>query len=329
VAGLTEDAIIGLFRPLARHPGAFGLVDDCAALTPKPGTDLVLKADAIVAGIHFFPDDPAADVARKALRVNLSDLAAKGARPLGFLLSLVLPAEIDRDWLAAFAQGLGEDAEQYDCPLLGGDTDRTTGPVVVSITVFGELPIGSMLRRDLASEGEHLVVTGTIGDAALGLLLCKDASLARRWGLTDRQAQHLVSRYHLPQPRNAAAEALRQHAKAGMDVSDGLVGDLAKMTRASHVSAAVEIARVPLSEAAQAALAADPKLIEPILTGGDDYEVLATAPIGRLDALTAAAAAAGVAISNIGRITAGGDPTRFIDASGTVLTFRQGSYSHF
>ena len=140
---------------------------------PPPGCDLVLKADAIVGNVHFFADDPPDSIARKALRVNLSDLAAKGAKPLGFLLSLALPADIGDDWLAAFAGGLGADAEQYECPLLGGDTDRTPGPVTISIAAFGAVPHGTMVKRSGAKVGDRIVVTGTIGDAALGLRLAQ------------------------------------------------------------------------------------------------------------------------------------------------------------
>src|SRR5919198_5934420 len=207
-----EDEIIArYFRPLAKHPAAFGLIDDCAALTPPAGSDLVLKTDAIVGGVHFFPDDPADKVAQKALRVNLSDLAAKGAKPEGFLLALALPKEIDRDWLKAFARGLGKDAEAYRCPLLGGDTDRTPGPVTIAITAFGTLPRGSMVLRSGAEVNDRVMVTGTIGDAALGLALRQDPTAAERWGLSRREAAHLGERYLVPQPRNAIAEALRQH----------------------------------------------------------------------------------------------------------------------
>jgi len=323
-----EERIIDLFRPLARHPGAFGLIDDCAAVTPPPGTDLVLKADAIVGTVHFFADDPAGDVARKALRVNLSDLAAKGAKPIGFLLSLALPGNVGMEWIAAFARGLGQDAENYGCPLLGGDTDRTPGPVVVSIALFGSVPTGTMVKRGGAKVGDRVVVSGTIGDAALGVRLCQDASLATRWRLSKVQAKHLTSRYRLPQPRNAAAEAVRQFANAGMDVSDGLAGDLDKMCRASGASATIHAERVPLSDAARAAMAADPSLIEPILTGGDDYEILATVEDAKLEPLRQAAAAAGVTFTEIGRI-AGGEGTRFLDGDGKVLAFKQASYSHF
>src|SRR5262245_26177055 len=170
-----EDEIIArYFRPLAKHPAAFGLIDDCAAVAVPAGSELVLKTDAIVGDVHFFSDDPADKVAQKALRVNLSDLAAKGAKPAGFLLALALPKGIDEDWLAAFARGLGKDAAAFRCPLLGGDTDRTPGPVTVAITAFGTVPKGTMVRRAGARPGDRVVITGTIGDAALGLALRLD-----------------------------------------------------------------------------------------------------------------------------------------------------------
>ncbi|MPZ59275.1 MAG: thiamine-phosphate kinase [Rhizobiales bacterium] len=323
-----EERIIDLFRPLARHPGAFGLIDDCAAITPAPGTDLVLKADAIVGGVHFFPDDPAGDVARKALRVNLSDLAAKGAKPIGFLLTLALPSGVGMEWVANFAQGLSDDVERYGCLLLGGDTVSTPGPVTVSVAVFGSVPTGTMVRRGGAKAGDRVLVSGTIGDAALGVRLCRDVALTKRWGLSTAQTQHLIGRYRLPQPHNAVAEALREFANGAMDVSDGLAGDLDKMCRASGVSATIHTERVPLSDAARSALAADPSLLEPILTGGDDYEILAAVEDAKLAPLRHAAAAAGVTLTEIGSI-AGGDGARVLGGDGKVLAFRQASYSHF
>src|SRR5262245_17399874 len=171
-AGSAEDRLIArYFRPLAKHPGALALTDDAAVLRPPAGHDLVLTVDAIVGGVHFFPDDPPETVAKKALRVNLSDLAAKGARPAGFLLVLALPKDTSEDWLAGFARGLGVDAKTYACPLLGGDSVRTLGPVAISITAFGTLPKRSMARRAGAKPGDRVVVTGTIGDAALGLMV--------------------------------------------------------------------------------------------------------------------------------------------------------------
>jgi thiamine-monophosphate kinase len=325
-----EDQLIARhFGPLAHHPGALGLADDAAILAPPAGSDLVLKADAVVGGVHFFPDDPAGAIARKALRVNLSDLAAKGAKPLGFLLSLALPKGIGDDWLAAFAGGLRADAEQYECPLLGGDTDLTPGPVTVSIASFGAVPTGTMVKRRGARVGDRVVVTGTIGDASLGLMLRKDAEAAKRWALDAVMRDHLLDRYLLPRPRNAIADVVRRFASAGMDISDGLAGDLAKLCRTSAVSAVINAAAVPLSAAARSALERDPSLIEPVLTGGDDYEILATISASQLQAFRAAAAPFGVELTDIGEIVAGTDAPRFVGADGQPFEFARLSFSHF
>lgn len=321
----AEDRLIArYFAPLATHPGALGLADDAAFLAPLPGCDLVLKTDAIIGGVHFFPDDAADSVAQKALRVNLSDLAAKGATPLGFLLSLALPREIGEDWLRAFAQGLRGDAEAFACPLFGGDTDRTPGPITISIAMVGSVPQGSMVRRAGAKPGDRVFVSGTIGDAALGLGLRQGAG----WTLTGAQREHLLVRYLLPQPRNALAEAVRTHASASMDVSDGLAGDLAKLCRVSQVAAEIEVARVPLSDAARAVLAADPTMGETALSGGDDYEIVCTVPQAKAESFRAAAQAAQVAVTEIGRIVAG-EGARFLDANGIALAFKRASFSHF
>jgi thiamine-monophosphate kinase len=324
----AEDRLIArYFAPLATHPGAFGLIDDAAAIAPPPGSDLVLTTDGVIAGVHFFPDDPPDTIGRKALRMNLSDLAAKGAKPLGFIMSVALPAQIDEAWLAGFSAGLGEDAKFYDCPLLGGDTDRTPGPISVSVSAFGAVPHGTMVRRSTAKAGDCLVVTGTIGDSALGVRLRKDAGLAQRWRLNDAMQAHLRQCYLLPQPRNALAQAVLHHAAAAMDISDGLVGDLAKMCRASGVAAEVDVARVPLSDAARAAVTADPEALEAALTGGDDYEILLTLAPDKLEAFRADAKKAGVGATEIGRIAAG-QGTRFL-RDGKPLSFARASYSHF
>lgn len=325
-----EDRLIArYFRPLATHPGAFGLNDDAATLTPPPGCDIVLTTDAVVGGVHFFVDDPPDLIAKKALRVNLSDLAAKGASPAGFLLSLVLPAAANSDWLEAFARGLGEDAQAFGCPLMGGDTVRTSGPLTVAIAAFGLVPTGSMVRRSGARPGDRVVVTGTIGDAALGLPLRRDPQTQARWRLDPRQREHLVGRYLLPQPRTALAPALRQYASAAMDVSDGLAGDLGKLCAVSGVRADIEVERVPLSEAARAAVAGEPALIETALGGGDDYEVVATVSSGAMAPLAAAAEAAGVALTEIGTVKAQGRGANFLDRDGKALLFKQSSFSHF
>jgi len=322
-----ERLIARHFGPLATAPGAFGLHDDAAVVTPPPGCDLVLTTDGVIAGVHFFPDDPPGDVARKVLRMNLSDLAAKGARPVGFLMSIALPPGIGESWIAAFAEGLGEDAVHYGCPLLGGDTDHTPVSLSISITAFGAVPHGAMVRRSTAKVGDSVVVTGSIGDAALGVLLHKDAALAKNWRLSDGERDHLLRRYLLPQPRNALAAAVLKYASAAMDVSDGLAGDLKKLCRASGVGAEIDVARVPLSDAARAALSAEASLIETILTGGDDYELVLTLPPEKFAAFRAEAENAGVAATEIGRVTSG-QGARFLK-DGNALAFAQPSYSHF
>ena len=328
--GTAEDRLIArYFRPLATHPGALGLADDAAVVAVPPGRELVLKTDGVIEGVHFFPDDPPDTVARKALRINLSDLAAKGAQPLGFLLSIALRNGIAEDWLKQFTAGLRADAKTFACPLLGGDTDHTPGLISVSIAAFGTVPRGTMVRRDGARASDRLVVTGTIGDAALGVILRRDPDAAKRWGLDERMRDHLLRRYLVPEPRNRLAAALRRHASGGMDVSDGLVGDLAKMCRASRADATVDVARVPVSHAARQALAAEPALIETILTGGDDFEVLASVPPRRLAALRKAARAARVAVTEIGGFGRGSGQARFVDAQGRALTFARPGYSHF
>ena len=336
VQGSAEDRLIEkYFRPIATHPGAFGLGDDAAALAPPPGCDIVLTTDGVISGVHFFPDDPPDAVARKALRINLSDLAAKGATPFGFLLSIALPDNISDGWLEEFARGLREDAAHYGCPLLGGDTDKSPAPfgspgsVTVHIAMLGTLPHGTMVRRAGAVAEQQIVVTGTIGDAALGLLLCRDPAAAARWRLDQSMSDHLISRYRVPQPRNAIAAALRRHAAAALDVSDGLAGDVAKLARASGVAAEIAVALVPLSAAARRALGVEPALMEAVLSGGDDYEVVAAVDAGKIDALRAEAAAAGVALTEIGATMTGRPGARLRMADESELDLKRPSYRHF
>jgi thiamine-monophosphate kinase len=320
-----DDLIARYFRPLATDPGAFGLIDD-AALLIQSNDDLVVTTDAIVEGVHFLPDDPPDAIARKALRVNLSDLAAKGAAPAGFVLTLALREARD-EWLAPFARALGEDAVDFGCPVLGGDTVSTPGPLMVSITAFGRVPPGTMVRRDGAKAGDRIAVTGTIGDAALGLRLLKNQIASG--GVDASLREILVQRYRVPQPRSALAVAIREHASAAMDVSDGLAGDLAKLCAASRVSAAVEMAAVPLSAPARALLAKGSADLEAMVSGGDDYEVICAIPENRWDSFVAAAGKADVQVTSIGRITPGAAVPQFLDAAGKPVTLKRLSYSHF
>ncbi|WP_457107078.1 thiamine-phosphate kinase [Methylobacterium sp. P5_C11] len=322
-----EGLIARYFAPLA-GPGADGLRDDAATLTPAPGHDLVLTADAVVAGIHYFPDDPPASIARKALGVNLSDIAAKGAVPRGFLLTLALPDDWTEAWLAGFAAGLGEAAAAAGCPLLGGDTVRSGGPALIGVTLIGEVPTGAIVRRTTARVGDRICVTGTIGDAALGLRLRLGPDSPWVAGLDPAQRALLADRYLHPRPRLAVAGAVRRHASAAMDVSDGLAGDLAKMLGAGR-GARITAASVPLSEAARRACAADPALIDTVLTGGDDYEILCTVAPENLAVFATEAAKAGIAVAAIGTITSGDGPPRFEMRDGAERVFAAGAFSHF
>ncbi|MGI6246783.1 MAG: thiamine-phosphate kinase [Pseudochelatococcus sp.] len=324
-----EDALISqLFAPIA-GAGSLGLRDDAALLPAPAGSELVLTVDVIVADVHFFRDDPPGAVARKALRVNLSDLAAKGAEPLGFLLALSLRRDTSLAWLTAFSEGLGADARLYGCPLLGGDTVRTEGPLTVSITAIGRVPTGYMVRRTGARPGDILAVTGTIGDSALGLRLRLDGQEAGwRDVLTPAEQAHLARRYLLPEPRNALALAVREHASGAMDVSDGLVGDARKFLRASGVSGELDLDCIPLSLAARAAITAAPDMLLAAATGGDDYEVLCAVAPEHLSGFQRQCAGAKVPLTAIGRVTAGDAPLA-VRLHGAEIAVMQGSFSHF
>jgi thiamine-monophosphate kinase len=324
----AEDSLIArYFRPLATDPGALDLTDD-AAILRSSADELVVTTDAIVEGVHFLSDDPPDTIARKALRVNLSDLAAKGAEPAGFVLTLALRVSDDA-WLTAFARGLGEDATEFGCPLLGGDTVSTPGPVMISITAFGRVPPGKMVRRNGAKAGDRVVVSGTIGDALFGLGFSRGAATVR--ALIDDVAakEMLIGRYRIPQPRTGLAQAVRDHASAAMDVSDGLAGDLAKLCAASEVSAAIDAQSIPLSGPARTLLSSGAVGIESILSGGDDYEILCTIPENRFEAFAQAASLAGVPVTSIGTVIAGLAVPRFIDGQGTEIALPRLSYSHF
>lgn len=325
-----EDRLIARhFRPLATETGALSLTDDSAYFAPPPGYEMVLNADAVVAGVHFLPGDPAGSIAKKALRVNLSDLAAKGAAPAGFLMTLALPEGISESWLESFAAGLKADCEQFACPLYGGDTVRTPGPVSISIFAFGVLPQGTMVRRAGAKPGDRILVTGSIGDGALGLTLLQEPARKDAWQLSDADAQALIHRYRVPLPRVALHDAVRAYASAALDISDGLLGDLGKLCDASNVSARLDVTALPLSAAARQALHCEPALIERIATGGDDYEILCAVTPEHLRDFRAAAEAAGVTVTDVGEVRQGSEPPQLIAADGRALAFARPSFSHF
>ena len=264
----------------------------------------MLKTDPIAEGVHFLRGDAPADIAWKALAVNVSDLAAKGATPLAYLMALSFPEAPARAWMAQFVEGLRAAQDRFGCHLIGGDTDRRPGPLTVSIAAIGTVEQGRMVRRTTARPDCTLFVSGTIGDAALGLALAKDPALAAAWGLSPAEADHLVRRYRRPEPRLALAPVLRQYAAAAMDLSDGLIKDLERMLRGSGVAGRLNAADVPLSDAARKVVAREPERLAQLLTAGDDYEVLAAVPDQRTlpDAFHSAAAAAGVPMTEVGTV---------------------------
>lgn len=328
-----EEAIIALLAPLAAgYPGAFGLRDDCALLTPEPGTELVLKTDPIAEGVHFLADDTPEDIAWKALAVNVSDLAAKAATPIGYLLALSFPEPPLETWLRRFTSGLRTAQDAFGCHLLGGDTDRRPGPITITITAIGQVERGCMVRRGTARAGDTVFVSGSIGDASLGLALRRAPQLAGAWGLSPAAADDLRQRYARPTPRLALGPALRAHASAAMDVSDGLAKDLGRLARASGVAARIEIAKVPLSAAAAQVVAREPARLPQLVGAGDDYEILAAVPPSEGDAFAHAAHQAGVqvaAIGELGAAVAGEPAVRITAPDGGLLHLASPGWDHF
>ena len=302
----------------ARARIALGVGDDCALLAPAPGMQLAVSTDMLVEGRHFLPTVPPAHLGHKSLAVNLSDLAACGAEPLAFTLALALPAA-DEAFLAPLAAGMFALADAHAIELVGGDTTR--GPLNLCITVFGQVPAGQALRRSGARDGDELWVSGTLGDARLALEVFRGETL-----LAGDEFAAVRRALELPQPRVALGRALRGVASAAIDVSDGLAGDLGHVLDASGVGACIELEALPRS----AVLARQPQALqlECLLVGGDDYELLFTAPPARHAAVLAAGAEAGVALTRIGRIVA--EPgLRLVDGDGRAVAGPRRGFDHF
>lgn len=324
------ELIARYFAPLARaFPGAYGLLDDAATISPASGHELVVKTDTIVGGIDFPPDEPANFVARKALRVNLSDLAAKGASPRAYLVDLILPDTVDEAWIAAFAAGLSHDQPEYGVHLVGGDMSSTSGPITIAVTVLGEVPVGKIIRRGGAQVGDTIFVTGTIGDAALGLSLLGSAPRS----LDEASAEFLVDRYRLPQPRVVLGPHLIGIATASLDISDGLVADLRHICSVSHLSAVIETNSIPLSHAGRMAIGSDPQHLGAALTGGDDYEILFTANPAAVTRVRELSRSFRTSITPIGRMTTlsgdGQPKVAVLDDAGRALRFASEGWTHF
>ena len=309
-------------RPGVKLPDdvLLGVGDDGALLQPAPGHELVISTDMLVQDRHFFATVDAAALGHKALAVNLSDLAAMGARPMGFTLALALP-EANDTWLHAFAQGLFALADAHHCPLVGGDTTR--GPLNICITVFGQVPAGRALRRSAARAGDDLYVSGRTGEARLAL----EHQRGTPWASNASDAA-LRERLERPSPRIALGVALAavDGVRAAMDVSDGLTGDLGHILQASGVGAAIELAELPMAPALTALPEAE--RFECLLAGGDDYELLFTADPSVRDAVQAAASASHTPVTRIGHITAE-QGLRLIDAQGRLRSMRVQGFDHF
>ncbi len=308
-----------LFRPLATdREAALDLGDDVALLRPEPGRELVLSKDALVAGVHFFEEDPPQQVAAKLLRVNLSDLAAKGADPLAYLLVLARPSTLADDWLAAFARGLEEDQERFGLGLIGGDTVATPGPLTLSLTILGSVPEGGAILRRGARPGDRLWVSGTLGDAAIGL------RIRRGLAVPEDQALPFLARYLLPEPRIELGRRLRGIAHAAIDISDGLVADLGHLCRQSAVGAQVHAHRIPISQRAKTI----PGSLRSALTGGDDYELLFAAPEVETERIRRLSEELSLPLACIGE-TVEGEGVRVLDEKGRELAIEEPGWRHF
>jgi thiamine-monophosphate kinase len=326
---LGEIALIADYlAPLATHPAALGLKDDAALLTGLPASGLVVTTDGLVAGVHFFENDDPGDAAYKALAVNVSDLAAKAARPLAYTMTLALAEAPTEEWARRFTAGLGRAQASFGIALIGGDTVTARGSWWLSITAFGEASARGLVPRGGAKAGDALYVSGTLGDAALGLQLrLNEAAFGPHCPPAHRE--FLRGRYLYPEPRLALSAALASEASAAMDISDGLALDLSRMCQASQVSAEVWMPSIPLSEAARAIVANDGGAIKTILTGGDDYEILAAVPAARAGAFEAASLATRVPVARIGTVIGGAGSPRFKAADQTEIDLPAKGFEHF
>lgn len=328
-SALSEFEIIArYFAPLATDPAALSLLDDTAVLPVPEGQELIATTDTVIEGVHFLPGDPPDSIGHKALAVTLSDLAAKGARPYAYLLSLALP-EPSASWLEAFAQGLGDLQAQSGICLVGGDTSATPGPVTITITALGLLSQGDAVLRRGARPGDTLMVSGTIGDAYLGLCLLREPKRAGDWRLSAAEVSFLVERYRRPQARVALAPSVRHYARASIDVSDGLAADAMKLCKASGVAATIEAARVPLSAAAAKAVQTSPQLFEAMISGGDDYEILTAMEPSHASSFAREAIEHSIPVTAIGSLRRGTGEVEVLDARGKPLSLARLGFVHF
>ncbi len=337
------DLIKKYFTPLASDKAALGLKDDAAIVKVPEGHELVVTKDAIVEGVHFIGDESPDLIARKLLRVNLSDLAAMGAKPYGYFLALMLPKTVNEDWIKAFASGLQGDQNEFGITLLGGDTVATGGALSMSITAMGFVPAGKALKRSGAKAGDDIYVTGTIGDAAIGLrivsggtlppsALCAASPAKSSYSTPPRPhanaEEYLIERYRLPQPRVKFGQLLQGIATSCIDISDGLMQDLGHIAECSNVGATIDWNKIPLSEAAKRILPEIPNHYEAIAAGGDDYELLFTTASSDAETLNKLAERSNVKITFIGKIQMDGD-VKLLHDSGKEINLGKKGFKHF
>lgn len=316
------DRIEKYFAPLAKgFEGAFGLQDDVAVLQPRDNFDLVLTQDGIVEDVHYLAGDPPDLIAQKLLRSNLSDLAAKGAKPIGYLLTCAWNASRPEDWVQSFAEGLERDQARFNIHLLGGDTVSTTGPQVFSVTAVGECPKGRIIRRCGAKPGDLVYLSGEIGSAHLGLRI-----LTGRLNVTNGQG--LVDRYRVPLPRLDLGQRLREFASSSLDVSDGLIADATHLATASEVRIAIDAGKVPISRLTRQLMDDGEVTLTDLLTGGDDYEILYTADRSHQEELDRLSKGCGCKISVIGEVSEGSG-VLVVSKSGQEISLKTAGYDHF
>ena len=316
--------IANVFAPLAKgYPGAFGLSDDAAVMQLSAGYELVVTTDTLIAGVHFLTDDEPGSIAAKLLRVNLSDLAAMGARPIGYTLNIALPSAIGDQWLEAFAAGLASDQTEFSVTLIGGDSVTTSGPIALTLTAFGDVVCGAALRRSGAKAEDIIYVSGTIGDGAIGLAVAAGGLES----LSARDRDYLRQRYMRPEPRVALGQKLCDVAHAAIDVSDGFVADLGHIAECSNVSIEVDAEKIPLSDAVRAALDQKVASIESVLTGGDDYELAVSVPGSAKNIMSSLSRSLDVQLTEVGRVCEG-IGVRILDKNGANIAPVRKGYVH-
>jgi len=310
------------FLPLTMgRKEAEGLQDDAAILDIPEGYDLVISSDTLNGGTHFLKKETPAHIAHKALRVNLSDMAAMGAQPLCYQMNLAFSQFPDEEWVKGFSAALLSDNEAFGVFCSGGDTTVAEGPLLVSITVTGLVPKGQAVKRSTAQAGDLVVLTGPIGQAAVGVKILLDV-------LEIENSEAFLEAAHKPTPRTTISDEICKYARAAVDVSDGLIADLGHVCQTSGVSATLELAKIPFTDETKALVDANVIAYEDLLTGGDDYEIAMAVAPENIDAFTAEAAAKGVGLSVVG-VFKDGQGLEVVDENAEALAFKRPGWTHF